>query len=360
MENKSSLTSLRFIAAYMVIGSHYFNFYPPYDYLDQIFGKGYLGVGFFFVLSGFVMALRYDKDIQRDEFKPKTFISHRLMRIVPAYYLSLLLSAPLLLKAIPNSAFLKNPSHLSFFVFSNLTFIQAYWPVNALIEDWNLPDWSLSVEMFFYLMFPIFSVKLLRKENHKNWLIFLYLICAGFYFLNLYLPTHVMFMGVKTRILWINSPLFRLSQFLLGNCLYKVYQSYTKQTNDHYKFIFFALFSCMFFLVPFPNYIIGMGNPFSLLAFAGLIFYSAVCDKGNGILNARPLVALGEASYALYILQVPLKVFFQQFYSKIFRLGDTMGFLYCGYISVTLIISSYFIYRYFELPIDQHLRGRKK
>ena len=64
-----SLTSLRFVFAFMVFMLHICNsdiaasFDKPSQWLAvNVFKEGYIGVGFFFMLIGFIMAYSYRKD----------------------------------------------------------------------------------------------------------------------------------------------------------------------------------------------------------------------------------------------------------------------------------------------------------
>ena len=60
------LTSLRFLFALMVFGDHlqFFDFaqYPQFkEWHYSVIGEGFIGVSFFFILSGFILSLNYDE-----------------------------------------------------------------------------------------------------------------------------------------------------------------------------------------------------------------------------------------------------------------------------------------------------------
>lgn len=57
-EDLKPLTSLRFVAALMVFGYHAAPFLPAFFATNT----GYAGVGFFFVLSGFILTYTYHAD----------------------------------------------------------------------------------------------------------------------------------------------------------------------------------------------------------------------------------------------------------------------------------------------------------
>jgi peptidoglycan/LPS O-acetylase OafA/YrhL len=89
MIQKNGLTSFRFIAAFMVVGSHFFKFTGVLEFLNPIFIRGYLGVEFFFILL-------------------------RIARIAPAYYFAIILAGVTLYSGLKHSEFLK--SHALLFI----------------------------------------------------------------------------------------------------------------------------------------------------------------------------------------------------------------------------------------------------
>ncbi len=360
MQTKSvnSLTSMRFLAAYMVVGSHFFSFPAPFDFLNEFFRRGHLGVEFFFILSGFVLGMRYHEEIVQGKLQRLKFFLYRMARIAPAYYLSLFMATFLLYRGIRNSDFLSDTGNLILFTLSNLTFTQSFIPVNLMLENWNLPSWSLSVEFIFYAAFPFLSVPLLQTKRTKEWLAGLFLLTIIIFSVVSSLPEFINFMGHETRVTWVNNPLLRLPQFLMGTLLAKVYLHSVPSRKIHVAYYAGLMGTILLFTLPIPHQFIDMGSPLPILVFGILIFSGAVIDNGTGIWSNKTLIYLGEASYSLYIFQVPLKTIFQQIYSKLFQLGVTEGFLYCLYISICLIVSSCLLYSFYELPMNKYLRKR--
>src|SRR5579863_1305776 len=84
-----ALTGLRFFAALHVVFYHYAVGLLPYP-LSSVAKNGYVAVGLFFVLSGFVLAYNY-ADRPMDI---RTFWTARFARIYPAYLLAFVLIAP--------------------------------------------------------------------------------------------------------------------------------------------------------------------------------------------------------------------------------------------------------------------------
>lgn len=351
----NSLTSLRFIAAFLVVGSHYF-YFPDFSILNEFFRRGFFGVDFFFILSGFVLSLRYRNEVISNSINKKTFYINRFSRIFPAYYLSLVICCFLLYKSYSSITYLQPKENLFIFLISNFTFTQSFYPVNALIDYLNVPSWSLSVEFFYYLSFPFLAGLVIKNGNKGFWLLLLIFLSSLSYTFHIAHLEEVIFFDTFTKINWINNPILRLPQFVIGILLADFYVK--KLAQDYIKLIFALsiIGFCFLFLFPFDSKYVIPGNPVAILIFAGLIYSTSFLDHYLKLLNNKAMVFLGEASFAIYIFQVPFKVFFQQLYSKILNLGETTGFFYCLYISVCLILSSSLVYIFFEKPMHYKLR----
>ncbi len=218
-----ALTSLRFLAAAHVVIFHFLAmqiFWGPAWY-QKLSSIGYVGVSFFFVLSGFILVYTYAG-------RPmilKEFWRARFARIYPAYAFSLLVTAPwfffaVLTMDIPFFAWAK--AHLKLASGLVVGLLQAWVPQAAL--SWNAVAWSLSVEAFFYLLFPFLLVFLLRRSQPQ-----LFMIAAGSWLATLVFsgayvlrnPDHLTVVDADVLgAFWLNAlkfnPLARLPEFLLG------------------------------------------------------------------------------------------------------------------------------------------------
>lgn len=148
-----SLTSLRFLAAALVVLYHSSiqstaDLSQPYAALRF----GYLGVTFFFVLSGFVLVWS-----ARDGDTVGGFYRRRFARVWPLHALTVMLAVLLATLALidqrgPVAAFPLN-----------LALLQAWSGDVDVIYGFNGVSWSLSAEAFFYALFPLL---LLRARRH--------------------------------------------------------------------------------------------------------------------------------------------------------------------------------------------------
>jgi peptidoglycan/LPS O-acetylase OafA/YrhL len=142
MENKNfyGLDLLRGMAGYGVAITHYLYFVQKridFEYYSFIF------VEIFFVLSGFVLSNQLIK-IHKEKNNVKIFYLRRLFRTIPLYLVALIFYTAI-----------SNNFNLDFFKF--LFFIQKAMP-NFVDNNYFMVAWSLSIEEFFYLIFPIYLI----------------------------------------------------------------------------------------------------------------------------------------------------------------------------------------------------------
>lgn len=146
------LTSLRFVAAMWVFSFHLYLFHggKAPAFIDRILLAGPVGMSFFFVLSGFILALTAKGTDPLLSFKH--YAARRFARIYPIYLVILLLSWPLIgfAEALGPSPARSATAH----AIADLTLTNAWFPQlfsGGLIREGS---WSLSVEVFFYATFP--------------------------------------------------------------------------------------------------------------------------------------------------------------------------------------------------------------
>jgi peptidoglycan/LPS O-acetylase OafA/YrhL len=149
-----SLTGLRFIAAGMV-----FFFHAAYEGLFSdsasqrgfmaIFGQGgWTGVGFFFILSGFVLTWS-----SRPSDTARRFWRRRICKIYPNHVVTFVVALVVLLGTAAVNVY---------DAFLNLFLLHAWSPELLTEVSVNPVAWSLSVEALFYFSFPLW-IKLIRR-----------------------------------------------------------------------------------------------------------------------------------------------------------------------------------------------------
>uniref|UniRef100_UPI0007819222 acyltransferase family protein n=1 Tax=Aureimonas sp. AU12 TaxID=1638161 RepID=UPI0007819222 len=166
------LTSLRGIAAAMVVVYHYTGgFLPAIDIGPStgLVARGYLFVDLFFVLSGFVMAHAYSAAFDRRVGLAAWggFVRARLARVYPLHVV--ILFGFLGLETAKWLA-----THVGYSVGTpfNEASTAGQFALNLLLlqtsgllafPTWNGPAWSIGAEFLVYLAFPFVSVAILRS-----------------------------------------------------------------------------------------------------------------------------------------------------------------------------------------------------
>ncbi|NRB40118.1 MAG: acyltransferase [Pseudomonadales bacterium] len=149
------LDGLRGLAVILVLLRHGVRpFWSPETALLPFFGwdvaniliNGWIGVDLFFVLSGFLITHHILKLQERNEGKWlwKPYLAKRALRIIPAYYVVLLLAV---IGVFPGFELADN--HLWIRISYHMLFLQDYLPANIVVVFW-----SLGVEEKFYLVAP--------------------------------------------------------------------------------------------------------------------------------------------------------------------------------------------------------------
>jgi peptidoglycan/LPS O-acetylase OafA/YrhL len=365
-----ALTSLRFFAALHVVFFHFlaFKILTSQGWFGQISSIGYVGVSFFFVLSGFILVYTYeDRDISA-----AAFWRARFARIYPALAFSLLLTGPFFFYAalklnVPFFAW--SSAHLKLVTFLVLFLLQAWVPFAALA--WNPVAWSLSDESFFYLLFPFLKKRVLKIGVPG-------LLVLGFAWWTVSLaiswtyvlrnPDHLQVMDADAlNAFWMNAvkfhPLARLPEFLLGMACGAVFLKTRKEAkpeNDR-KLALPLVLAGLLIAATVAHYSVRIPYPVlhtSLLApaFAAIIYGFALRPAWGAPLAWKPLVFLGDASYSLYLLH---SFFMGPFFYTQTGVPRHRGPGWYFLFFVLVLGLSGLVYRFIEEPSRRKLRGKQ-
>lgn len=131
-----------------------------------------VGVAIFFVLSGYLLYRPFARSLLRGEAMPSTrrYLRHRLLRIVPAYWVVVLASflfpavGGLVLPTTDFSAAAVGSTSVPLQdVLRFLTFTQVYWR-DSLAGPFP-QAWTLAAEMAFYLLLPVLAWAVARRNR---------------------------------------------------------------------------------------------------------------------------------------------------------------------------------------------------
>jgi peptidoglycan/LPS O-acetylase OafA/YrhL len=155
------LTALRFPAALLVFTWHC----VPTRRVSATFSFGYIGVAFFFLLSGFILTYTY-RDAFRERFDlnaVRAFYAARIARVYPLHIVTMVPMIACLAYLGPNPLWSGvDVSTRLHAVAAQAVLVQSWSADRAIHFGANGPAWSIAVEAFFYALFPLLAYALLR------------------------------------------------------------------------------------------------------------------------------------------------------------------------------------------------------
>ncbi|NUQ20033.1 MAG: acyltransferase [Gemmatimonadaceae bacterium] len=337
--------------------------------LRQFAANGFIGVGLFYVLSGFILAYTYldPRDAQPIE-KPK-FWRARFARVYPVYLLALVVALPLFLpwgiQKLTASGMIE-PTKAIVTAVANVALLQAWLP--QTVSQWNAPGWSLSVEGFFYLVFPVIAVALTRKTNRTIALWAGAVWLAGMLVALVFLVAHPeMWRGgepadVTTGLLFLKFvPPQHLPEFLIGTgcgIFFLRRSSERRPSLGSPAAVSMAVALVLGVILAAPRQL-----PYPLLhsgvlaPLFALLILSLASERGPlaAILQRPTLVLLGKASYAIYLLHEPLAaIMYKTAWSPFRELDPRLRFVL--YLGVVIAVSVAVLYWY-EEPARRFIRN---
>lgn len=353
----TSLDGLRALAVLIVIAYH-FSF-------SWAMG-GFLGVDIFFVISGYLITdkvLSIQKNNQ--QFKFKEFYISRIRRLFPAalvmiistFILVILFKRDLLSNIIGDG--ISSIFYVSnwWFIFHKLSYFDSF---GSLSPFKNL--WSLSIEVQFYIIWPIILIigyKLFKKRDKLARKVLGLAVLSAMLMGILYKPgtdPSRIYYGTDTRAFEL-----LIGSFLAIICPMKIFidrktflkKKISKQKNTinitaTISLIIFIL--CVVFVREY-NIFLYRGGLF-LISLNAAILIGCVCNPISYLYNIfswKPLRWIGERSYGLYLWHYPIIVLS----TPVYEIGNP-SYLRVGLQLIITFIVADFSYNYIEMPIRKY------
>ncbi len=343
------LTVARALFAWWVVSFHFkewvFDPSTGKTPTDIFIGYGYLGVDFFFVLSGFVLDRRYSSSFRELNFRVvNKFALLRLARLYPLhiFLLTLMLVNPIALLLFSKAKMLSDQYSVIYFLQS--VFLIQNWGFAQTLA-WNVPAWSISAEMFAYLFYPLIGF-VLCKETSKQPIIAG--VVAAFCLSGIVLYfTQISLNSIGEQV--TKSGTIRcLFEFTLGCACSR-----------------FSIWMCSFkqpgkFIVPLTLalVVVILSTVFlkvkDFVTVPSIVFISiltlSIVDTVFKIKVPQWMILLGNISYATYLCHWIIKSWF--IHSDLYVRLDTAILVptYC----FTVLVCSYLLYRYVETPAQKY------
>lgn len=360
-----TLTSLRLFAAVaIVIGHVRGNFSIPMAWNADF--PHYLGVSFFFVLSGFILCLSYPSFADRRG--QARYLLARFARIWPLHAVTFLLFCLMSIATVEGyAARLAQPGILGMAVL-NLLLLQAWVPYGDAALSFNAVSWSISAEAFFYVAFLW-----LTGVHRARWPVLLVaglvpavvlMVVAQAAALPRYAPD--MTTVSKDMLLYIN-PAARLFEFTIGMAAARLFgrnggyaPGFAVGTGLEVLAVALAAFAMLvmthsaFATGPLARVLPDALNLWlercgAAPVFAAVIFIFAM-ERGwiSRLLQHRLLVLGGEISFAIYMTHLVCMY-------AVDRMVDAAPAVQLLLFACGMLALSFLCWRYVEMPLRDRI-----
>lgn len=178
------------------------------------YGGGWVGVAFFFVLSGFCMTLGYHDKVISSDFSYIKYLKNRFRKFYILHWITLLVVLGLMIWHKRTIGYIGN-------LLTNMMLLQSWVPDASVYFSYNPVSWYLSTAIFAIVIFPMLVLFLERLTT-----------CEKITFGTLILITYIVVVfrtpaTMRHAMLYIH-PVARLADFIIG--IYLAY-AYNKMKN---------------------------------------------------------------------------------------------------------------------------------
>ncbi|GLW09419.1 acyltransferase [Microtetraspora sp. NBRC 13810] len=365
----NSLTGLRWVAAFMVFVSHalYLPNAVPQGEVGTAINTGvalagYVGVSVFFVLSGFVLTW----SSRANDTAPK-FWRRRFFKIYPNHFVAFLIAVVFVLWMGEQVGFAPLSDQLPGLI-PQVLLLHAWLPDLQAAFAFNTVSWTLSVEAVFYLCFPLLLAAVTRIRVDRLW----YWV-GGLVLVVFCVPQvadllsdgggDAAYLGLSSWEYWFVYvlPVTRLPEFVIGILLARIVMA-GRWINVPLWLagVIFAAGYVVTLNVPKSYAIVAA----TIIPIVLLIPAAATADirgRRRSPLATRPMVWLGNISYAFYLVHLFSIIFVLYIIGLDFQAGTYLHT--AGFVGVTLtmsILASWALYGLVERPMQRRFATKRR
>jgi len=312
------------------------------SFFEKVTGFGAKGVQLFFIASAFTLFLSFRNRVKIEQSPIRNFFIRRFLRIAPLFYISMVYYS--IQNGLNHAYTLSGASfQTGLSVFSHLFFLHGWNPnwIDSIVPG----EWSIGIEMSFYLLLPLLFIKVKNINNAFDYLLIsliLNIICQ------MILKDSTLFVSeaFKERYLFFFLP-NQLPIFFFGIIMYFLvveHESFKKIHFVKYVIFFVILFFQLYTSIQFYHILFGI----VFLVFCILLSRYRFPIVVNPVINY-----IGKISFSLYLCHFAVIFWFNTFKIPNISTNNLIEFWFKFSIvtSVSILIST-LIYNFVEIPFQ--------
>jgi peptidoglycan/LPS O-acetylase OafA/YrhL len=339
-----ALDGVRGIAVLWVIAFHYVVLAPHADpwmealsrapWLDGLLHHGYLGVDLFFLLSGFLLVLPWLARAARAQPAPiaREFYRRRVLRIVPAYYVHLVLLFVAILPMLRGWMYWRPDAYVvAWNAIAHGAFLHLTSPLTSPSLGVNGALWTLAIEAQFYLVLPLVAPVFVRAPVRATLAAVVVASAWRWAAMHDLEPLVAIYLRMGAHWNWpeagvrhllaIQLPAY-LGHFALGALLASAWWRWRERPRRAGQPAALAFTAVAGFAI-LVHVLGGAPAPWGeltwvllALALAMLLLAAAFSRAGfaHGVLARGPLAFVGRISYSAYLYHLPVLLLLQKFF----------------------------------------------
>lgn len=344
-ERSFTLDAMRGVAALSVVARHLNTVLPAEEVQHSILAmpNGYLGVDFFFMLSGFVMARAYEHKLKAGLSVPR-FMEWRLIRLYPMFLLGILLGAAMIAGQIVfHARHALDPAHAVLAFAQNVLMVPDFASGDQLYTL-NLPAWTLLFEVLINLAFGLVLFRLGSVA-----LTALALASAAIYFWG-----HVRLGDGNLGLTWatVAFGFARIGYaFPMGMVLGRAFSSPAAAPSPWAAAVPLAL-AWIFFLGPSAGFQFSFDAACLFFVLPLTVWLGARLQPPRAL--RRVCEALGDASYPLFVIHFPLLHIAYRLFARM--LGVPGWLVVLAFVPAVFLLA-WLIFHRIDVPVRRWLGG---
>jgi peptidoglycan/LPS O-acetylase OafA/YrhL len=320
---------------------------------EYVLSEGWLGMSFFFKMVGFLSACYYFEKLASRSLSAGRFLADQATHVYPIHLLALI-------PAIPFSIEVFQADKLAWFLqlASHASLVHSWLPLKEYFMSFNVPAWTFSNELLFYVLFP-FIVWMLVKMPKLTIALWVALMVG------IIITLEVVYVEFNTEMfyLFFFNPWFNLAEFGMGIFAYFLYARVKERPFfrdpenisllEALSLLLLGIFFLFHNLLPqiyrFSYY---YWIPLTFLVFA----FAFQTGRVSALFRHRAFVFLGDISLAIYLLHLSVRNYATYFHKATHLLGDV--YLRTAAVLLITFVLSVFFHYFIAKPAEAWVRRR--